>query len=109
MVLPLLVLLLFAIAQFGVAFSDYLQVTDAARAAARQASTTAGNPCTTVSSFLSSNYAGLNATVDAASSTCTPDASGKWTVVVKSPRSINLLAHTWSFDLRTTVTERKEQ
>jgi len=35
LVLPLLVLLLFAIIQCGIAFNNYLTVTDAARAAAR--------------------------------------------------------------------------
>ncbi len=37
LVLPLLALLLFAIIQFGIAFNNYLTVTDAARAGARKA------------------------------------------------------------------------
>jgi Flp pilus assembly protein TadG len=36
MVLPILVVLVLAIAQFGVAFNNYLTLTDAARAAARK-------------------------------------------------------------------------
>jgi Flp pilus assembly protein TadG len=36
LVLPVLVVLVLAIAQFGVAFNNYLALTDAARAAARQ-------------------------------------------------------------------------
>ncbi len=37
LVLPVLVLLLFAVIQFGIAFNNYVTVTDAARAGARQA------------------------------------------------------------------------
>jgi Flp pilus assembly protein TadG len=36
LMLPILVVLVLAIAQFGVAFNDYLTLTDAARAAARK-------------------------------------------------------------------------
>ncbi len=36
MVLPILIVLVLAIAQFGVAFNNYLTLTDAARAAARK-------------------------------------------------------------------------
>lgn len=36
LVLPILVLLLFAVAQFGVAFHNYITITDAARAGARK-------------------------------------------------------------------------
>ena len=36
-VLPILVVLLFGIMQFGIAFNNYVTVTDAARAGARQA------------------------------------------------------------------------
>jgi len=36
LVLPILVVLLFGIAQFGIAFNNYLTVTDAARAASRK-------------------------------------------------------------------------
>jgi Flp pilus assembly protein TadG len=46
LILPILVLLLFAVIQFGIAFNHYLTVTDAARAGARKAvvSRTATNP-----------------------------------------------------------------
>ena len=37
LILPILVLLLFGIIQFGIAFNHYLTVTDAARAGARKA------------------------------------------------------------------------
>jgi Flp pilus assembly protein TadG len=46
LVLPLLVLLLFGIFQFGVAFHNYLGITDAARVAARSAAVKRTNdPC----------------------------------------------------------------
>jgi Flp pilus assembly protein TadG len=45
-VLPLLVVLLFAIIQFGIVFNNYVSLTDAARAAARKGavSRNSGNP-----------------------------------------------------------------
>lgn len=48
LVLPVLVVLVLAIAQFGVAFNNYLALTDAARAAARQGAVarTQVNPAT---------------------------------------------------------------
>ena len=46
LILPILLLLLFAVIQFGIVFNHYLTVTDAARAGARKAvvSRTASNP-----------------------------------------------------------------
>jgi Flp pilus assembly protein TadG len=46
LILPILVLLLLAVIQFGIAFNNYLTVTDAARAGARKAvvSRRAANP-----------------------------------------------------------------
>jgi Flp pilus assembly protein TadG len=46
MVLPILIVLVLAIAQFGVAFNNYLTLTDAARAAARKGAVSrdASNP-----------------------------------------------------------------
>jgi Flp pilus assembly protein TadG len=42
MVLPILIVLVLAIAQFGVAFNNYLTLTDAARAAARKGAVSRG-------------------------------------------------------------------
>ena len=52
MILPVLMMVLFAIFQFGVAFNNYIQVTSAAREGARKGavSRSAGN-CATVSSL----------------------------------------------------------
>jgi Flp pilus assembly protein TadG len=46
LVLPILVVIVLAIAQFGVAFNNYVTVTDAARAAARKGAVSreSGNP-----------------------------------------------------------------
>ena len=46
LVLPILVVLVLAIAQFGVAFNNYVTLTDAARAAARKGAVSreSGNP-----------------------------------------------------------------
>ena len=42
LVLPVLVLLLFAVIQFGIAFNNHITVTDAARAGARKAAVSRG-------------------------------------------------------------------
>jgi Flp pilus assembly protein TadG len=47
LVLPLLMLILLAILQFGVLFRDYLAVTDAVRAGARKAAVSRGAPSPT--------------------------------------------------------------
>jgi Flp pilus assembly protein TadG len=44
LVLPLLMMILLAILQFGVLFRDYLAVTDAVRAGARKAAVSRGTP-----------------------------------------------------------------
>lgn len=44
LVLPLMVLLLFAIIQFGITFNNYISLTDAVRAGARKATTSRNLP-----------------------------------------------------------------
>ena len=71
LILPILVLLLLAVIQFGIAFNNYLTVTDAARAGARKAvvSRRAANPASaTVAAVRSSatnlDQSKLNVTVN---------------------------------------------
>jgi Flp pilus assembly protein TadG len=112
MVLPLLVVLLLGVIQFGIAFNNYVALTDAARAASRKGAVSreSGNPvgdCTA---------AGFNAAGDLDQSqlkvTCTFSAfqpGADVTVTGTYPYSINLLG--WvvkSGDLKTQIKERLE-
>jgi Flp pilus assembly protein TadG len=47
LVLPIIALILFGIAQFGVVFNNYLTLTDAVRAGARKAAVSRLEPCPT--------------------------------------------------------------
>ena len=110
-VLPVLVLLVFAVIQFGITFNNYLALTDAARAGARKAAV----------SRLSGNGsgAGVSATRAAAAdlkqSNLDVTVSSSWTqgedvsVTATYPYSISLLGLVVkSGRLSTTVTERVE-
>jgi len=110
-VLPVLVLLVFAVIQFGITFNNYLALTDAARAGARKAAV----------SRLSGNGsgAGVSATRAAAAdlnqSKLNVTVSSSWTqgndvsVTATYPYSISLLGLVVkSGRLSTTVTERVE-
>jgi Flp pilus assembly protein TadG len=110
-VLPVLVLVVFAVIQFGIAFNNYLALTDAARAGARKAAV----------SRLSGNgtSAGVDATRAAAADlnqgNLDVTVSSSWaqgsnvTVTATYPYSISLLGMVVkSGRLSTTVTERVE-
>jgi Flp pilus assembly protein TadG len=111
MVLPLLVVLLFGVIQFGIAFNNYVSLTDAVRAASRKAAVSreSGNP---VGDCLA---AAQNASGDLKQSKLTVTCSSSWqpgadvTVTGTYPYSINLLG--WvvkSGDLKTEIKERVE-
>jgi Flp pilus assembly protein TadG len=111
LVLPILVVLVLGIAQFGVAFNNYISLTDAARAGARKGavSRNSGNPtgdCVT---------AVRNAAGDLTSASLGVTCSSSWTpgsdvtVTATYPYSISLLG--WvvkSGSLTTTMKERVE-
>lgn len=117
LILPVVAFILFAILRFGVAFDDYLQITDAARTAGRQASVTAGNPCDTIDAYLTANYPGLDIAVDRTdpSTNCTSTAGLQWSAVVaqRTTQTIDLPGlpspTLYTYRLKTTVVERKEQ
>lgn len=100
LVLPVLAVLLLAIAQFGIAFNHYVTLTDAVRAGARQAAVSrfAADPVTITKARVSSSAAGL---VSSAIETTVTAADGKtppsWTpgsdvrVTATYPYDINLL------------------
>jgi Flp pilus assembly protein TadG len=113
LVLPLLVVLVLAIAQFGVAFNNYVTLTDAARAAARKGAVSreSGSP---QSDCQSAGYAaGQN--LNNPGTDFVVSCSSSWsigsdvTVTATYPYSISLLG--WvvaSGNLSTTMKERVE-
>ena len=113
LVLPLLVVIVLAIAQFGVAFNNYVTVTDAARAAARKGAVSreSGNPqgdCQAAGYAAGQNLnnPGTDFVVTCSSSW---DIGSDVTVTASYPYSISLLG--WvvaSGRLNTTMKERVE-
>jgi Flp pilus assembly protein TadG len=97
LVLPVLAILLFGIVQFGIVFNNYLQVTDAVRAGARQAAVSrylpSGQRESTVKSKVYASADGL----DASKLQVSVSASEGWqagsdvTVTATYPYAINLL------------------
>ena len=111
LVLPILVVLVLAIAQFGVAFNNYVTLTDAARAGARvgAVSRNASNPTSACVSAVQ------NAAADLTLSNLSVSCSSSWTigsdvtVTASYPYSISLLG--WvvkSGSLASTMKERVE-
>ncbi len=102
-ILPVLLLVLFAIFQFGIIFNNYIQVTAAAREGARKGAVnrTAGN-CAAVESLATSaakaaapglNWTASGASV-AATDTCTSNALAQgtnFTITANYPWSVSLL------------------
>jgi Flp pilus assembly protein TadG len=115
LVVPMLIALLLGIVQAGVAFNHYLAVTDAARAAARQAieARVAGVTVNDVQQAAQDAAGGLDLTgrvtlADPADPTFT-HAGSTLTVTVVYPYSINILGlPVASGDLQSTMTDRLE-
>jgi Flp pilus assembly protein TadG len=110
-VLPILVLLVFAVIQFGIAFNNYLTLTDAARAGARKAAVSrlSGNGGSVATDAVRA------AAVDLNQSNLDVSVSSSWqhgsdvSVTATYPYSISLLGLVVkSGRLSTTVTERVE-
>jgi Flp pilus assembly protein TadG len=110
-ILPLFVVLLFGVIQFGIAFNNYVTLTDAARAAARKAAVSreSGNPagaCVSAAQSAAADLKLANLTVTC-SSTWQPGSDV--TVTGTYPYSIKLLG--WSVksgNLKTEIKERVE-
>jgi Flp pilus assembly protein TadG len=111
LVLPILVVLVLAIAQFGVAFNNYVTLTDAARAGARvgAVSRQSGSPASDCVAAVMNAAGGLQ------QSNLNVSCSSSWTigsdvtVSASYPYSISLLG--WvvaNGNLNTTMTERVE-
>jgi Flp pilus assembly protein TadG len=107
-VLPILVVLLFGIVQFGILFNNYVTLTDAARAGARAAAVSrqAADPVATATAAVQSSASDLNqATLGVnVSSAWTPTAPV--TVTATYPYSISLLG--WVISSGTLTTKSTE-
>ncbi len=112
-VLPLLVLLVLGIAQFGLAFHNYLSVTDATRVGARAAAVkrTAG-ACAAATTAIQNTVSARQWSEVSSRITCaTPegtDAGDPIKLTVKYPYSIGLPGFSASGDLTASATERLE-
>jgi Flp pilus assembly protein TadG len=110
-VLPVLVLLVFAVIQFGILFNNYVTLTDAARAGARKAavSRTAPDPVGATVTQVQNSASDLNQTNLAVTVTSTWAPASDVTVTATYPYSINLLGLVVaSGRLSSKVTERVE-
>lgn len=96
-ILPFLVLLLVAIWQFGLAFRNYLAITDAVRVGARKAAvsrTATGGPCQAARDAIQATVSTTEWSVISTRITCTPSTPGavgsSFTISVTYPVSIGL-------------------
>jgi len=111
LVLPILALLLFGVIQFGIAFNNYITLTDATRAAARKAAVSrrAPNPQSTCISAVRNSANNLRQADLTAACTSSWLPASDVTVTATNPYSISLLGlFTKSGRLTSTTTERVE-
>jgi Flp pilus assembly protein TadG len=111
MVLPLLVVLLFGIIQFGIAFNNYVTLTDAVRAASRKGAVSrgTGNPVDDCTAAAQNAASDLDRSKLKVTCTSTWQSGSDVTVTGTYPYSINLLG--WvvkTGDLKTQIKERVE-
>jgi Flp pilus assembly protein TadG len=110
-VLPMLVLLVFGITQFGMAFRNYLAITDAARVAARAAAVKrTSSPCTAARTAIQNTVSAGQWTQISGRITCTagPNVGDQVKIAIKYPYSIGLPGVSASGDLTANATERME-
>jgi Flp pilus assembly protein TadG len=110
-VLPLLVLLVFGIAQFGVAFRNYLAITDAARVAARAAAVKRTNsPCEAATTAIQNTVSAGQWAQVSSRITCSagPNVGDQVKITIKYPYTIGLPGVSASGDLTASATERLE-
>jgi Flp pilus assembly protein TadG len=111
MVLPLLLVLLFGVIQFGIAFNNYVTLTDAVRAGARKAAVSreSGSPNGDCVAAARAAGADLDQATFGVTCSSTWQPASDVTVTGTYPYSINLLG--WvvkSGDLKTEIKERVE-
>jgi Flp pilus assembly protein TadG len=115
LVLPVLAILLFGVIQFGIVFNNYLAVTDAVRAGARQAAVARYLPSSQREAKVIAKVKASADGLDTSKLDVTVSAAGGWepgtdvTVTASYPYSINLLGKVVkSGDLTSRTTERVE-
>ena len=110
-VLPILVVLVFGIIQFGILFNNYVTITDAVRAGARKAAVSrhASNPTSTTITAVRNAASDLNQTNLSVTVSSTWQPASDVSVTATYPYSIKLLGMAVkSGYLSTTTTERVE-
>jgi Flp pilus assembly protein TadG len=110
-VLPILVLLVLGIIQFGLAFRNYLAITDAARVGARAAAVKrTSTPCTFARNAIQSSVSAGQWTTISSRITCTAGANvgDPVTISIQYPYSIGLPGVSASGNLTANATERLE-
>jgi Flp pilus assembly protein TadG len=115
LVLPVLAILLFGVIQFGIVFNNYLAVTDAVRAGARQAAVARYLPADEREEAVVDKVTASAGGLDTSKLDITVEPSDDWeagsdvTVTASYPYSINLLGKVvTSGDLTSQTTERVE-
>jgi len=115
LILPTLAILLFGIIQFGIAFNNYLAVTDAVRAGARQAAVARHLPAGDREASVRSRVLAMADNLDTSKLSVSVSVSPGWehgadvTVTATYPYDINLLGKVVaSGDLESSTTERVE-
>lgn len=111
LVLPVLVLMLFAVIQFGITFNNYITVTDAVRAGARKAAVSRGaaDPTRAVEAAVRASAAGLDQDRLGVEIESPFERGTDVTVTASYPYSISLLGLiVKSGQLTSTTTERVE-
>jgi len=109
--LPILVLLLFAVIQFGIVFNNYVTLTDATRAGARKGAVGREivNPASAVTTAVRNSASNLSQSKLNVTVSSTWQAGSDVTVTAKYPYSIKLLGIPLkSGNLSSTTTERVE-
>jgi Flp pilus assembly protein TadG len=109
--LPLLALLLFAVIQFGIAFNNYVTLTDATRAGARKAAVARqlSNPVSACQTAVISSASDLDSSTLTASCSSTWQPGANVTVTATYPYKISLLGLVVKTGrLSSTTTERVE-
>jgi Flp pilus assembly protein TadG len=110
-VLPLLVLLVFGITQFGLAFRNHLAITDAARVAARAAAVKrTNNPCGAATTAIQNTVSAGQWAQVSSRITCTagPNVGDQVKITIKYPYAIGLPGVSATGDLTSSATERLE-
>ena len=110
-VLPVLVLLVFGIAQFGLAFRNYLAITDTARVAARAAAVKrTSSPCSAATTSIQNNVSASQWAQISSRITCTagPNVGDQVKITIEYPYTIGLPGVNATGDLTASATERME-